>query len=158
MSTLYLLLYDHYETEMPLRSIKKWEPKTARLGSTRWYESQLDDLTSKIILFNEKVCFIIGCGVRKDLQCGHLLERRHRHTRFDIDPRSNNHAQCPYHNFIHEEKPEIYRTDFVIKFGQSALDELERRARSMQKISPIELEEKYLEYTEIWKQLRGKAA
>lgn len=143
---------------MPLRAIKQWKPKAALLGSSRWYEAQLDDLTSKIVLFNEKVCFIIGCGVRKDLQCGHLLERRHRHTRWDIHPEGNNHAQCSFHNFIHEEKPEIYRTDFVLKFGQPALDELERRARSMQKITPIELDQKYQEYMEIWKRLKGKAA
>lgn len=143
---------------MPLRSIKPWKPKAAPRESTRWYEAQLDDLTSKIVLFNEKACFIVGCGVRKDLQNGHLLERRHRHTRFDIHAEGNCHAQCPLHNALHEPQPHIYRTDFVLKFGQSALDELERRARSMQKITPIELEEKFLEYTEIWKRLRGKAA
>src|SRR5690349_16310561 len=125
---------------MTLRAIKPWTKKPAPFASTRWFENQLDDFTSKIVLFNEKVCFIIGCGVTKDLQCGHLLERRHRHTRWDIEPAGNNHPQCPFHNFIHEEKPEIYRTDFVLRFGQSALDELERRARSMEKIGPIELE------------------
>jgi hypothetical protein len=142
-----------------LRAIKKpFSTKTVRIGSTRWVEAQLDELTSKIVLFNEKVCFIIGCGVRKDLQNGHLLERRHRHTRFDIHPEGNCHAQCPFHNQLHESRPDIYRTDFVIRYGQSALDELERRARSMQKITPIELEEKFLEYQEIWKRIRGKAA
>lgn len=143
---------------MPLRSIKQWKPKPALLGSTRWYEAQLDDLTSKIVLFNEKVCFIIGCGVRKDLQWGHLLERRHRHVRWDIHPEGNVHAQCPLHNSLHEPRPEIYRTDFVLRFGQPALDELERRARSMAKITPIELDQKYREYTEIWRKLKGKAA
>jgi NinG protein len=143
---------------MTLRAIKPWKPKPALLGSTRWFESQLDDLTSKIVLFNEKVCFIIGCGVRKDLQNGHLLERRHRHTRWDIHSEGNCHAQCPLHNSLHEGHPEIYRTDFVLKYGQPALDELERRARSMQKITPIELEEKYLEYKAIWERIRGKAA
>ena len=143
---------------MPLRSIKQWKPKTPLLGSTRWYEERLDELTSNIVLFNEKVCFIIGCGVRKDLQNGHLLERRHRHTRWDIHPEGNCHAQCPLHNQLHEPRPEIYRTDFVLTFGQPALDELERRARSMQKITPIELDQKYQEYMEIWKRLRGKAA
>ena len=45
-----------------------------------------------------------------------------------------------------------------MRFGQPALDELERRARSMQKITPIELDEKYKEYVEILRRLKGKAA
>ena len=45
-----------------------------------------------------------------------------------------------------------------MKFGQPALDELERRARSMQKITPIELDQRYQEYMEIWRSLKGKAA
>lgn len=143
---------------MPLRAIKKWEPKPALQGSTRWYESRLDDLTSAIVLINEQVCFVIGCGARKDLQNGHLLERRHRHTRWDIHREGNCHAQCPLHNQLHEPHPEIYRTDFVLKYGQAALDELEYRARSMQKITPIELDEKWQEYTEILRRLQGKAA
>jgi len=142
-----------------LRPVKKqFGNKPLREYSTRWLEARLDELTSKIVLFNEKVCFIIGCGVRKDLQAGHLLERPPRHTRWDIHPEGNVHSQCPYHNALHEPRPEIYRTDFVLKFGQPALDELERRARSMAKLTPIELEAKFHDYQEIWKRLRGKAA
>lgn len=137
---------------MPLRPIKPWKQKPALLGSTKWYEAQLDDFTSKIVLFNEKVCFIIGCGKTQDLQCGHLLERRHRHTRFDIDPKGNNHAQCSFHNFIHEEKPGIYEASFIQRFGAEALADLQRRARSMAKITPIELDAKFQEYQEIWRQ------
>ena len=142
-----------------LRPVQKtFSTKPLREYSTRWLEHHLDDLTSKIVLFNERVCFIIGCGVRKDLQCGHLIERRHRHTRWDIHAEGNCHAQCPLHNQLHEPQPQIYRTDFVLKFGQSALDELERRARSMAKITPIELDAKFHEYQEIWNRLRGRAA
>lgn len=141
-----------------LRPIKPWKPKPALLGSTKWFEAQLDDLTSKIVLFNEKVCFNIGCGVRKDLQNGHLLERRHRHTRFDIHPEGNCHAQCPLHNSIHEGEFHHYQDSYIQRFGIEAFNELERRARSMAKITPIELEAKFLEYQEIWKKLRGKAA
>ena len=136
---------------------KQFSTKPLREYSTRWLEHHLDELTSKIVLFDEKACFIIGCGVRKDLQCGHLLERRHRHTRWDIHAEGNCHAQCPLHNQLHEPQPQIYRTDFVLKFGQPALDELERRARSMAKITPIELEAKFHEYQAIWNRLRGKA-
>ncbi len=142
-----------------LRTIKKpFSHKPMREYSTRWLEHHLDELNSNIVLFNEKVCFIIGCGVRKDLQCGHLLERRHRHTRWDIHPEGNCHAQCPLHNQLHEPHPEIYRTDFVIRHGQAALDELECRARSMGKLTYTELESKFHEYQEIWRRLRGKAA
>jgi hypothetical protein len=141
-----------------LRAVNRWSTKAPREYSTRWLEQHLDELTSKIVLFNEKVCFIIGCGVRKDLQNGHLLERRHRHTRWDIHAEGCCHAQCPMHNQLHESRPDIYRTDFVLKFGQPALDELERRARSMEKITPIDLEAKFHEYQESWKRLRGKAA
>jgi hypothetical protein len=142
-----------------IRAIKKpFSNKALREYSTRWLEHNLDELTSSIVLFNEKVCFIIGCGVRKDLQCGHLLERRHRHTRWDIHPEGNCHAQCPLHNQLHEQKPELYRTDFVIKYGQTALDELEFRSRSLGKLTYTELVARFHEYQEIWKRLRGKAA
>jgi hypothetical protein len=142
---------------MTLRAIKQWNKKPPAFASTRWFENQLDDLTSKIVLFNEKVCFIIGCGVTKDLQNGHLLERRHRHTRWDIHKEGNCHAQCPFHNFLHEEKPDIYRTDFILKYSQSALDELERRTRSMGKLTHTELEARYHEYQAIWKRLKGQS-
>ena len=142
-----------------LRPVKKpFSNKPLREYSTRWLEHHLDELTSKIVLFNEKVCFIIGCGKTSDLQCGHLLERRHRHTRWDIDPKGNNHAQCGYHNYIHEPKPGIYEASFIQRFGQEALAELKQRTRSMSKIGHIELEAKFHEYQEIWKRLRGKAA
>jgi len=79
---------------MPLRAIKKpFSTKTTRIGSTRWVETQLDELTRRILHLTESSCFT--CGSTKELQVGHLFERRHRHTRWDVDEKGNNHLQCP---------------------------------------------------------------
>lgn len=141
-----------------LRCVKKPFANTRpRLGSTRWLEAQLDDLTSKIIRHHEQICFNIGCTETQGLQCGHLLERRHRAIRWDISADGNCHSQCSKHNQEHERDGSLYRESFIKRFGQAAHDELEYRSRSKEKITPIELEAKYLEYKELWNQLRKAA-
>jgi hypothetical protein len=123
-----------------LRAIKKpFSTKTTRPGSTRWVEVQLDDLTRKILHLIEKSCFT--CGSTKELQLGHLFERRHRHTRWDTTEKGNNHLQCPKCNYAHEAFPEKYRNMFTIRFGERAYAELAERAHSNQKITFSDLME-----------------
>src|SRR5688572_8823155 len=117
-----------------LRAIKKpFSTKTTRPGSTRWVESQLDDKVREILPLLESHCFT--CGSTKELQVGHLFERRHRHTRWDTEEKGNNHLQCPNCNSRHEAFPDKYRNMFTIRFGERAYDDLATRAHSNQKIT-----------------------
>lgn len=140
-----------------LRAIKKpFSTKTTRIGSTRWVEAQLDDLTRKILHLLESSCFT--CGSRKELQVGHLFERRHRHTRWDTEEQGNNHLQCPKCNYHHEAFPEKYRDMFTIRFGERAYSDLATRAHSNQKITFTDLTTLLEEKRAQLKTLQGKAA
>jgi len=140
-----------------LRAIKKpFSTKTTRIGSTRWGESQLDELTRRILHLIESSCFT--CGSTKELQCGHLFERRHRHTRWDTDEQGNNHLQCPNCNARHEAFPEKYRDIYTIRFGERAYADLADRAHSNQKITFTDLIALMEEKQEQLKTLKGKAA
>jgi hypothetical protein len=46
-----------------------------RSGSTKWLEDELDAIVRLILPLLESNCFT--CGATKDLQVGHLTERRH---------------------------------------------------------------------------------
>lgn len=140
-----------------LRAVKKpFSTKATRIGSTRWVESQLDDLTRRILHLTESSCFT--CGSTKELQVGHLFERRHRHTRWDVDEKGNNHLQCPNCNARHEAFPEKYRNTFTTRFGERAYSELAERAHSNQKITFTDLVAQMEEMQTRLDKLRGKAA
>src|SRR5687768_1668376 len=119
---------------MMLRAIKKpFSTKTTRPGSTRWVEAQLDEATRRIWHLLESACFT--CGSRKDLQVGHLVERRHRHCRWDTHESGSVHLQCGPCNALHESKPEKYVNMYTIRFGERAYADILERAHSNQKIT-----------------------
>lgn len=110
-----------------------------RAGSTRWLEDELDAIVRLIMPLMEKSCFT--CGSTKELQVGHLFERRHRHTRWDTSEEGNNHLQCPNCNSRHEDFPEKYINMFTIRFGERAYSDLAERAHSKQKLTYTDLTE-----------------
>jgi hypothetical protein len=99
---------------------------TGECASERSIRDECDRLTREIVLRKERQCFIPNCRMT-DLQCGHLFERRHQVTRYDTHPSGNNHAQCSYHNALHEEMPEIYRRAFIERYGSEAYAVLVQR-------------------------------
>lgn len=140
-----------------LRAIKKpFSTKTTRPGSTRWLESQLDEKTRRIMHLLEKSCFT--CGSTKELQVGHLFERRHRHTRWDTGEDGNNHLQCPNCNAKHEYIPEKYINMFTLRFGERAYSDLAERAHSNQKLTYSDLTELLEEKKTQLNTLKARAA
>lgn len=125
-------------------------------GSRKWVEDELDAIVREIMHLAERSCFT--CGSTKELQVGHLFERRHRHTRWDTSEAGNNHLQCPNCNSRHEAFPEKYRTMFTIRFGELAYTDLDLRAHSNQKLTYSDLLELLAEKEQQLDQLRGKAA
>jgi hypothetical protein len=138
-----------------LRAIKKpFSTKTTRIGSTRWVEAQLDDLTRRIWHILEHSCFT--CGSRKDLQVGHLVERRHRHCRWDTHESGAVHLQCGPCNALHESKPEKYINMFTLRFSEQAYADILGRAHSNQKITYSDLLALLEEKQEQLDRLKGK--
>ena len=135
--------------------------KPKREFSTGYLEDALDDLTSKIIRRLERVCFTCGVSAERTregyLTCGHLFERRHRATRWDIGPIGNNHSQCSNCNADHEPHPEIYRNVFIKRFGQPAYDDLNSRAHSRMKITYLDLLAMYEGHKATWEALKKAA-
>lgn len=123
-----------------------------RVGSTRWFEDELDAIVRLILDLMETHCFT--CSTTHGLQVGHLFERRHRWVRWDTSVDGNCHLQCPKCNALHESKPEIYRNKFIDRFGTAAFDELEFRRRNKQK---IDLESLLAEKELQLAKLKGKA-
>jgi len=111
------------------------------VGSRRDLKKTLDDLTRRIVLRNESVCFTCDEPGRPGdpLQCSHLFTRTWEPTRFDIHPEGNCHAQHATENNRHEDAPDAYNDEFIRRFGQGAFDDLERRAHSHAKFGYAEL-------------------
>ena len=137
---------------------KKFTTKKPRVMSERYLTAELDAIVSIIVRKQESVCFIIGCEKRVGLECGHLFERRHRHTRFDTNLDGNNHAQCPKHNQEHESNPSLYQDSYIQRFGQKAFDELEARAHSNQKLTYSDLLEMFEEKQRELEELKRRVA
>lgn len=129
--------------------------RSQREFSTGWLEDELDRLTSLIVRRREPFCFT--CGIGTGLQCGHLFERRHRPTRWDIDSAGNNHSQCDRCNADHEAHPGIYRKAFIKRFGEQAYRELDERAHSRQKLTYSDLVALYEAHKATWETLKKAA-
>lgn len=127
-----------------------------RPGSTKWIEDELDAIVRLILPLLESCCFT--CGTSKNLEVGHLFERRHRHTRWDTSEAGNNHLQCQKCNAHHEAFPEKYRNAFKSRFGEQAYADVTDRAHSRQKLSYSDLLELMEEKQKQLLQLQGKAA
>lgn len=127
-----------------------------RVMSQKYLEDELDAIVREIMHLAEKSCFT--CGSTKELQVGHLFERRHRHTRWDTDEKGNNHLQCPNCNSRHEAFPEKYRNMFTIRFGEPAYADLDVRAHSNQKLTYSDLLELLADKEARLSKLKGKAA
>src|SRR5688500_951410 len=93
-----------------------------RLMSQRHLEANLAAITRDVMHLAEKSCFTGGST--KELQVGHLFERRHRHTRWDTSEDGNNHLQCPNCNSSHEYMPDRYINTYTIRFGERAYSDL----------------------------------
>lgn len=137
---------------------KPFSNKPPREMSVRYLEAELDALVSLIVRANEPVCFNDGCNKTKGLENGHLLERRHRPTRWDTTPEGNCHAQCPLHNQAHEGKPELYQDSYIKRFGRQAFHDLIARSRRNEKMTYTALLELYEDKKVELSRLRGKAA
>lgn len=124
--------------------------------SQRYLEDELDAIVREIMHLAERTCFT--CGSTKELQVGHLFERRHRHTRWDTHEEGNNHLQCPNCNSRHEAFPEKYRDMFTIRFGERAYADLADRVHSKQKLTYSDLLTMLEEKEAQLQKLRGKAA
>jgi Bacteriophage Lambda NinG protein len=124
--------------------------------STRYLEDELDAIVRLILPLLERSCFT--CGSTKELQVGHLFERRHRLTRWDTNETGNNHLQCPNCNSRHEAFPDKYRNMFTIRFGERAYADVADRAHSSQKLTYSDLLSMLEEKESQLRTLRGKAA
>lgn len=124
--------------------------------SQKYLELELDAITREILHLIERSCFT--CGSTKELQVGHLLERRHRHTRWDTAEDGNNHLQCPNCNSRHETFPEKYINMFTLRFGERAYAELQERAHSKQKLTYSDLLNLLEEKEAQLQKLKGRAA
>lgn len=124
--------------------------------SQRYLEDELDAIVRLIFPLIERNCFT--CGSTKELQVGHLFERRHRHTRWDTHEEGNNHLQCPNCNSAHEAKPLKYINMFTIRFGERAYSDLAERAHSKQKLTYSDLLTLLEEKEQQLKELKARAA
>lgn len=124
--------------------------------SQKYLEDELDAIVRLILPLLESSCFT--CGSTKELQVGHLFERRWRHARWDTSEKGNNHLQCGTCNAKHEGKPEKYTNMYTIRFGERAYADLCERAHSKQKLTYSDLLSLLEEKEQQLLKLRGKAA
>lgn len=124
--------------------------------SQKYLEDELDAIVRLILPLMESNCFT--CGSTKELQVGHLFERRHRLTRWDTHETGGNHLQCPNCNSRHEAFPEKYRNMFTLRFGERAFADVADRAHSNQKLTYSDLLELLEQKEAQLLRLQGKAA
>lgn len=141
---------------MRFRNRQRETPKPKREYSVRWLEDKLDDLTSQIVRMRGRGC--VTCPAVTRLTCGHIFTRTWRSTRWDIAPDGNCHVQCERCNNAHEGDPVPFKNYYALHFGQRALEELERRAASHEKMGYSDLLNLWEQYKSILAKERGRAA
>lgn len=116
------------------------KPKTAR----KRLINALDKACSLYIrqkYANDKgIAYCYTCGRQapwQELDCGHFMKRTYYPTRWDFD---NLRPQCVRCNRLLSGNYEIYRKKMVDELGQDKVEELERKAKSGEKKTPLELE------------------
>jgi hypothetical protein len=102
---------------------------------------KLDRIFSQYIRLRDKGCVI--CGSRQNLQNGHYITRSAWATRWD---EINCNCQCEYHNNLHETSISAYKNWFILKYGQSVLQEITYKSNQIRKYTLQELEELVIKY------------
>lgn len=141
---------------MRFRNRQRETPKPKREYSVRWLEDKLDDLTSQIIRARNPRCIL--CGSVVQLENGHLFTRTWRPTRWDLEVDGNCHTLCHKCNMEHEGNPAPFRKYYVANFGKRALERLERRAHSHDKMGYSDMINLWERYKSILAKERGRAA
>lgn len=105
---------------------------------------KLDELTSLIVRKREPYC--VTCGSTSDLTNSHLITRRVKNLRWNLD---NCHTQCRSCNFKHNYYPEIYTEWWLNKYSLEEYNKLLNLAKQTKKYSLSELEEMINHYKKI---------
>lgn len=116
---------------------KRKNPKSERKA----LEKELDRLTSLIVRKRDGFC--VTCGSRDNLQCGHLIKRGRKWTRWDL---RNCNCQCASCNIKHNYYPEIYTEWFIGKYGLDLYKSLVAWSQLPVKHSETWLKDKVVEY------------
>ena len=98
---------------------------------------KLDTIVSLIVRARDGHCVTPTDKCTKVLQCSHLIKRGKLPTRFDL---ANCNCQCSYHNYLHNNYPEIYTEWWLNRYGQEAYNELIKTSQQLWKPSIAELE------------------
>ena len=106
--------------------------------------ARMDKLFSEIIR-SQGVCD--RCGSTKNLQCAHVLSRRHLQTRWDLENAIPLCVSC--HIFWQHKEPHEFVHWFDGKYGGKLYETLKRRSNNIKKIN---YETKYEELVELHKQ------
>lgn len=144
------LCYTCYRAKEKQEKLEKLEAKKLRKVSTKKYQKslwrkkikELDAVFSRYIRQRDRDCVLKNSKCNDILQCGHLIRRGNMATRFD---ERNCSCQCSYHNYLHNQQPEIYTHWFIRKYGQETYTALVKLSREIKQWSIPELE-KMIEY------------
>ena len=98
---------------------------------------KLDTIVSLIVRARDERCVTPTDKCTKVLQCSHLIKRGKLPTRFDL---ANCNCQCSYHNYLHNNYPEIYTEWWLNRYGQEAYNSLIKTSQQLWKPSIAELE------------------
>lgn len=78
----------------------------------------------------------VQCGTTERLTAGHLITRNAKSVRFD---ERNVFCQCASCNFLHEHRPELFTSWFLLKYGQEAYETLVADSKRIKKWTVGEL-------------------
>jgi hypothetical protein len=109
--------------------------------------SKLDTIVSLLVRTRDKKCVTPSPKCTKILQCSHLIKRGKLPTRFSLE---NCNCQCSYHNYLHNNYPEIYTEWWLGKYGQEKYNTLIRDSQKIWKPSIAELSELLTHLTKIY--------
>ena len=110
--------------------------------------NKLDTIVSLIVRARDGRCVTPTDKCTKVLQCSHLIKRGKLSTRFSLN---NCHCQCSYHNFLHNNYPEIYTEWWLNKYGQEEYNKLVVLSQAIWKPSLDDLERLLKNLTKIYK-------
>lgn len=116
------------------------KPKNARKSLINALDKVFSEIVRKRAANDKGIAYCYTCGKQdhwKNMDCGHFMKRGYYPTRWDL---ANARSQCRTCNRYLNGNYEVYRKKMIKELGQDKVDELERKAKSGQKMSIGELE------------------
>jgi hypothetical protein len=126
----------------PLKARKRLKPRkysknpTVGGASRSQLKDECDSLVRSIVALRDDKCINVDCRETEGLHVGHYIKRGVLALRWDL---RNCHAQCDFHNELHNTTPRLYQHAMILRYGIGATWKIEEKGERNPRLSYVEI-------------------